>query len=139
MRWHMDFIYDRRGFGMLRLHDGGVEWEGMARTGSIDRTGRLVNALEPGEWLIRARTVPTRESAMWVVDPERGWKVRLHTLVNETHWTATGYLIHPDGGLPGTKGCIGLQGTDAPELRDKLDEILQHQATISVYVLREAP
>ena len=136
-RWHMQFRYDARGYGTLRFVDGDIEWEGCCRTGSIDKTGALVNAIPPGEWLIRARTVPTTEAAMWIAEPGRGWKVRLHRKAGD-NWESSRFLIHPDGGKPGTAGCIGIQGSDAPELRDIIDQVLNEQATISVYVSRDA-
>ena len=30
-----------------------------------------------------------------------------------------GFGIHPDGNLPGTKGCVGLQGADSKKFWDK--------------------
>ena len=135
-RWHIQFHYDRRGYGNLRLVDGGVEWEGCCRTGSIDLAGNLVHSIDPGEWLIRAHTIPTTEDSMWIFDKARGWKVRLHRKAGDA-WESTSYLIHPDGGRPGTRGCLGIQGTDAPELRDMIDQVLDGQATISVFVCRE--
>lgn len=132
-RWRLQFHYDARGYGILRLIDGCVGWEGCSRTGSIDKTGALVNAIPSGEWLIRARTAQTTEAAMWITDPARGWKVRLHRKAGED-WKSTSFLIHPDGGKPGTAGCIGIQESDAPELRDMIDHVLTQQATISVYI-----
>lgn len=130
-RWRIEFHYNYRGYGVLRLCNGSVQWEGLARTGSINDHGELVNALECREWLIRARPVHTREMAMWVDAPDNGWKVRLYKGTRPTS-----YLIHPDGGKGGTLGCIGIQGTDALELRDMIDSVLDQQATISVFVTR---
>ncbi len=33
--------------------------------------------------------------------------------------TRDGFGIHPDGNLPGTKGCVGLQGEDTKRFWDK--------------------
>lgn len=47
---------------------------------------------------------------------DRGWFLPLTpTFSTDRH----GFGIHPDGNLPGTKGCIGLQGADTKKFWDK--------------------
>ena len=48
-------------------------------------------------------------------------------------WLGTGNLgIHPDGNVPGTKGCIGVVDNDTKPLFDKLKQL---NASASVTVL----
>ncbi len=46
----------------------------------------------------------------------RGWFIPLESDFNTTRH---GFGIHPDGNLPGTKGCVGLQGDDIKKFWDK--------------------
>ena len=52
------------------------------------------------------------------VDPSngRGWYL---PLVPKFSTSRHGFGIHPDGNLPGTKGCLGLQGKDIWRFWDK--------------------
>lgn len=123
------FHYDKRGHGDLTLYENGISiryWA--ARTGSIDNSGRLVNAIPQGIWSIKERTVWTDESAMVVNGT--GWKVRLFDPAG--NWTH--YLIHPDGGLPGSNGCIVLIGTIGLPLKERIDVIIKQQHEIKVEV-----
>lgn len=129
------FKYDESGRGMLELHnDSLIEIFVEARTGSINRKGKLVNAIRPGLWTIRNFTVDTTEKAMeW--ESGMGWKVRMWT--PEGKWSR--YLIHPDGGKSkgnGTKGCIGIQGNGI-DLRYDIDAIVALQDQIKVYINQE--
>lgn len=99
--YRITFDYDNRGYGDLIVYNGDEVidyWE--CRTGSIDLTGKLVNAICPGNWTGRVKSVDTTEIAM-VVDGF-GKKFRLWNQAGE--WT--NYLIHPDGNKPGSQGCI---------------------------------
>jgi hypothetical protein len=136
------FSYDRRGFGDLTLmrveHQDVIEsstelWRGAARTGSIDKTGKLVNALPVENWMGMEPPVKTTERAMWIDKPENGWKYRLYRNVKGV-WTWTRYLIHPDGNLPGTEGCIGILGQNALELYEMLMSIHTEVDSVMLYV-----
>lgn len=129
--YSMTFHYSRRGIGDLQLRKSGeIDRYWTARTGSINASGELINAIEPGVWKILEMTTYTDEAAM-IVDGI-GWKARLYTPDGEySH-----YLIHPDGGKPGTAGCIGLIGTNAMPLKELIDCILITQPQILVDVAR---
>ena len=125
----LNFKYNHYGHGHLELlQDGEVlrYWE--ARTGSIKPNGELVNAIPVGVWTGIEQPVDTAESAMVVQGI--GWKFRLWT--PEGKWSH--YLIHPDGGLPGSAGCIVLVGTVGIPLRERLKAIIKEQKSINVTV-----
>jgi hypothetical protein len=65
-----------------------------------------------------------------------GWKVRLYKVVDGEP-VFTHYLIHPDGGLPGSKGCIVIQGTDAESFRVEIDKAIVKCGRVPVEVRRE--
>jgi len=133
--WYLEFRYDTRGFGMLRLHqDHLIPLEYAARTGSIDRQLYLVHSIPFGVWTITEPPVDTDEVAM-TIEPGLGWKVRM--LTPEGLWSR--YLIHPDGNRPGTAGCIGIQGESALDLKQRIAEILNAQKEIPVYVNTPIP
>ncbi|HEB94106.1 MAG TPA: hypothetical protein ENI94_11700 [Gammaproteobacteria bacterium] len=46
----------------------------------------------------------------------RGWFLPLSAKFSTARY---GFGIHPDGNLPGTKGCVGLQGGDIKKFWDK--------------------
>ncbi|WNO10476.1 L,D-transpeptidase [Teredinibacter sp. KSP-S5-2] len=46
----------------------------------------------------------------------RGWFLPLTPKFSTTRH---GFGIHPDGNLPGTKGCVGIQGDDIKKFWDK--------------------
>lgn len=130
--YSLKFDYDRKGRGdLVLLKDNELIRSWPCRTGSINQKLELVNALEPTEWQILAPSEWTTESAMCV--DGKGWKIRLYTADGRfTH-----YLLHPDGGLGGTKGCIGIIGTVAIPLKELLDEILLSQISIKVSVTKK--
>lgn len=47
---------------------------------------------------------------------KNGWFIPLTPTFSTNR---TGFGIHPDGNLPGTKGCIGLQNSDTKLFWDK--------------------
>jgi hypothetical protein len=46
----------------------------------------------------------------------RGWFIPLEAKFSTSRF---GFGIHPDGNLPGTKGCLGLQGDDIDKFYSK--------------------
>lgn len=128
MRKYLTFKTDERGFGKLTLHTDGFDFSFDARTGSISTSGKLINNISSGIWTIKEQPVDTEEIAMVVAGI--GWKARLYT--PEGNWSH--YLIHPDGNLPGTLGCIGIQKTNAVFLRDAIKQAIAEQQTIRCYV-----
>jgi len=130
------FEYGVAGFGALVLHNNSlVELQHWARTGSRNRKGKLVKAIPLGLWAIRRPSVDTTEAGM-TITPGMGWKVRLyrHRPGKTPEWGWTHYLIHPDGNLPGTLGCVGLQDSDGVVMRNYIDRVLLTQELIEVRV-----
>jgi hypothetical protein len=133
MTYRIEFNMDGRGFGLLRLFNGDIiEQEYNARSGSIDNSGRLCNAIQPYPWAIIEPPVATDEQGM-VITSGSGWKVRLW-LADSGAWMRTHTLLHPDGGLGGTAGCIGLIRNDGTVLKDTLARILKEQSEIFVTI-----
>lgn len=138
MSYSLTFSYNREGRGYLRLLNGDVvDLQHYCRTGSINTAGKLVNALRPDVWYIIDAPVSTTEPPM-VITKGNGWKIRLWLrLGSSTRYERTRYLIHPDGNLPGTEGCIGCIKTDALDLRKALERIQKEQRVIPVTVISE--
>lgn len=133
--YYFKFNYDRRGFGDLELHnDSLTAMSIVCRTGSINKDGMLVNAIAESVWRIMEPPVDTDEYGMHI-HPGEGWKVRLFR--EDGSWTS--FLMHPDGGKPGSLGCIVFQGTDARDLKQRIEEIMKKQKEILVYVNCEPP
>ena len=128
---YLEFQPDARGFGRLVMHnDSLMIHDYPARTGYISARGSLINAISSGVWTGRTPPVMTIERAMWIAGPDHGWKYRLWD--PRGRWTH--FLIHPDGNLPGSDGCIVIQGTDAPELFQTLTKIYTLQKIIPVFI-----
>lgn len=138
MEIKLRFIYDHLGWGELvgfgypigytDVNNMCPEFHYRSRTGSIDRNGKLVNALPIGVWYIIDKPVSTEEEAMKIT-PGNGWKVRLYDQFRKY----TSYLIHPDSGKPGTRGCIGIQG-EALDLKQYLTLVLNKQKEVKVFI-----
>lgn len=125
----LSFEYDLRGFGPLVMHYDFKEirsWK--CRTGSINKQGELINAIAPGTWTGREYPRITDEVAMVVNGV--GWKWRLWD--SNGNWTH--YLIHPDGHVPGSLGCIVTLNSSATDLRDMLRIIMHYTEAIEVIV-----
>lgn len=145
MAWYLKFEYDAQGRGELVMDYGDYRHshpkEYLARTGSINANGELVNALPSGQWFITCRPVETDEPPM-VLDEGQGWKVRLYKPAGMGEYERTHYLIHPDGSADkkhprnGTTGCIGLAETYI-SLKHLIHEILQHQENICLSVTQK--
>jgi hypothetical protein len=120
------------GRGRLQVWlDETVVCESAARTGSVDASGELVKWIHPGEWWILQPSQDTKENAM--VIGNIGWKIRLWEKEGP-RYRFTHYLIHPDGGLPGSLGCI-VTPTLCLELRETIDTILKdHQNKIPLII-----
>ena len=125
-KYRMKFEYDKRGYGYLELWCQAVminKW--YARSGSCDKTGKLVNAINPHIWYIIDGPVPPHKSEydkMYVKKKQgKGWKIRLWPIPTpKEHDPTSHYLIHPDGNKPGTSGCIGIQKSNAVDLHNWL-------------------
>src|SRR4030042_1134179 len=105
----LSFEYNIHGYGDLILrYREDVLCALLSRTGSLDAGGRLINAINPQTWYISSGPedpVPEECVAMFVKNqPGIGWKWRLwpYPAPND-HLPISHYLIHPDGGLPGSK------------------------------------
>ena len=133
--YYLTFVYDERGFGQLQLHnDSLIPLEYRCRTGSINRDGELVRAIEPGPWWVVGNPAWTTEEAM-TITPGKGWKVRMYREIDGS-MIYHGFLIHPDGNVPGTLGCLGIQNDDALILKERIEQILKRQNKIQVVVTR---
>jgi RHS repeat-associated protein len=87
-------------------------------------------ALPPGEYsgnTLRTRTNPamTREGIGWSLNLDPNFETE-RTLLR----------IHPDGNVPGTEGCIGIQAPKAAlsALQNRLQQFLNKAGNIPVYV-----
>jgi hypothetical protein len=133
----LNFLFDARGFGDLVLLAGDgttVLDKYVARTGSISKGDALINPLPIDIYVIPEKTLPTNEAGMWIGDASQGWKARLWRQQPNGTRIATHLLIHPDGGMPGTLGCIGIQGSNAISLRHELDKLINMQGYIPMTV-----
>ena len=129
-KYHLEFDYDVFGRGKLEVFDEGRRIMSYnTRTGSIRTDGSLANPIPIGDWSIQEATVDTSEQGMYIA-PGAGWKARLYTPKGK--WSH--FLIHPDGGRGGTMGCLGVQNTDAPELRAKIDQMVREQGVVPMVV-----
>lgn len=124
------FHYNDLGKGHLAIHkDVDNLLITPARSGSIDRDGKLQNVIKSGKWLVKTPHEKTDEKGMKIKPDDYGWKTRLYTDKGEyTH-----YLIHPDGNLPGSLGCI-VTPDMAYDVRDIIDKILEKVDEIPVYI-----
>jgi hypothetical protein len=137
----LQFIYDKRGYGSLVLeHADGTMNQWKARSGYVDTEGNLQHCIEPGTWYVLFRPVWTPEEAM-ARTPGLGWKVQLWRDTGDLRqYTYNGFLIHPDGGKPGSVGCIVLIDDADPDglrLMGLIENILRDQDAIAVHVEEE--
>lgn len=136
MAWWIYFEYNARGAGEIVVeHDNGDRFTWSAATGSIGTYGNLKNAIAPGRWFIIDRPVATTEPGM-VTRKGEGWKARLYQPGADGQYIYTHYLIHPDGGLRGSLGCI-VTPDSALKLRDLINAILDEQENIAVIISAE--
>jgi len=118
-RFRLSFEYNVEGFGDLILYyNNDVMGVWLTRTGSRDSRGILQNAIEPAVWYIVSdpeNPVPSEYDRMFVSGQQGiGWKWRLWPYpVHRDHDPISHFLIHPDGNLPGTLGCLGIQNSNA--------------------------
>lgn len=129
-RPYIEFHYSDTGKGTLVIHRSCDDTKVFqARSGSIDSLGRLKNVIDKGVWWILKPHEFTTEKGMMIKGHKSSWKTRLYNKnKNYTH-----YLIHPDGNLPGSRGCIVTPGISL-DLRDIIDEMLKEVNEIPVYI-----
>ena len=129
-RPYLTFHYNDLGRGNIVLYKNCDEvMVKPARSGSIDGYGKLRNVIPAGKWIIKTKHEFTSEKGMCPKGITKSWKTRLYN----KHGDFTHYLIHPDGNLPGSLGCI-VTPDMAYDLRDIIDEILEEVNEIPVYV-----
>jgi hypothetical protein len=134
MKW-LEFKHDYRGFGDLVLRsDEHMIDSYHCRSGSISRNGTLKNAIESGDWFLADLSVDTDEPGMSAISGMSGWKIRLWRIDESGQLVFTHYLIHPDGGKPGSLGCIVIQGSNALSFRHELDNAVREQGRVAVKV-----
>ena len=130
-RPYIVFNFNERGRGNIVLYGSCDEvMVEEARSGSVDSLGRLKNVIAKGKWIIKKKHEVTSEKGMIIKGGSKvSWKTRLYNKnADFTH-----YLIHPDGNLPGSLGCI-VTPDMALELRDEINELLDIVDEIPVYV-----
>lgn len=123
-KYGFQFHYNFRGHGYLVLLKNNKPrkvWS--ARTGSIGKDGKLKNALKDQLWYLISKPVTAHKSEydrMCILNvPGFAWKWRLWPIPcprDHSYSARSRLLIHPDGGKGGTRGCLGLLGTNAMEL-----------------------
>ncbi|GMQ45187.1 hypothetical protein [Vibrio sp. 10N] len=106
----LSFVKTARAKGSREI--GFLYWEGERYRVVTGGYGK--GAIPDGEFTIRVRQVAvgTKENMLsGFVNPlnGRGWFIPLTPNFATSRF---GFGIHPDGNLPGTKGCLGLQGND---------------------------
>lgn len=69
-------------------------------------SGGLGAHIPPGEYDLQALVVDTRSTFCDPTHPKDCWFIPLNPHVKMKR---RGFGVHPDGGPPGTHGCIGLQ------------------------------
>lgn len=134
------FEYDKFGFGDLIIYgesDSLILSVG-ARTGSLDSNRALINAIPLGDWYIVDDPVDTDEKAM-LVNGKTGKKVRLYRKDdNSNGFIYTHYLIHYDGNLPGSAGCIVIiDSRDYHAFFTELIEAKRIDGTIKLIVTKK--
>ena len=135
----LEFFYGIYGFGDLRLLDGDVQIDDyQARCGSVGKDGKLKKPTPPGEYAIIEPSVDTTEPGMIMHPGDIGWKIRLYRVMPDGSLKFTHLLIHIDGGLGGSLGCIVIPGTYGNSLRHELDGALKAFGRIPVIVKYEA-
>ena len=137
--YKVTFEYDKKGYGDLVVWQDDNELDRWAcRTGSLDKTGLLKNAIPCEVWRVKGPSVATTEIACIVSG--YGRKIRLWRMV-KGKWAWTRYLFHPDGRLPGTEGCVApIRSTPVKRLKELftlLDRICEDQGTVLLEVTNE--
>lgn len=135
-RYFLYFEYDKKGFGDLLLIDDEdtTKMQYACRTGSIDGDGEFVNQCPAGLYLIMALDGPVATGNPAMIAPNQrgfGWLAPLYRSGEKTE-----FAIHPRSERLEAPG-IGLIGTNAKSLFDRLIEILKNQSDIRVYVTKE--
>lgn len=93
-------------------------------------SGGLAEHLPPGEYDIGKTIIDTRPDFCDSAVPGSCWFIRLTPRFKIKR---RGFGVHPDGGPPGTHGCIGLQpGCDMQRARGLLEEGARQGDTLRV-------
>lgn len=103
---------------------GHAHWQKSAVSGNV--SGRLVpgnnGALPPGfyELPVPPEVQSKKEKMGAYCDPKGNcWS---QVIIPQFSTSRDGLLIHPDGNVPGTQGCIGLTGEDTSGVEDFLKD-----------------
>ncbi|MDP2522061.1 L,D-transpeptidase [Neptunomonas phycophila] len=88
---------------------------------SVITGGYGLGEIPNGSYIVKTRNVAEGDSTTMksgFLNPAtgRGWFIPLEAKFNTSRF---GFGIHPDGNLPGTKGCLGLQGDDIDKFFSK--------------------
>lgn len=117
MAIQIKFVKKKKGEGSRMI--GALEWgkdEYKVVTGGYGK-----GQIPDGMYEVKARNVAvgnnnTMQSGFVNPLTARGWFIPLTPKFSTIR---DGFGIHPDGNLPGTKGCLGLQGEDTKKFWDK--------------------
>ena len=143
-RWYFEFAYETMGAtqelgrGDLILNEGNIPiFEFEARTGSVNKEGKLINAIPPGIWTGREPSVPTKEPGMVVDRSKTAFKWRLWD--SEGNWTH--YLFHADEPPGGSLGCVVTDKKygNCAILYKRIDKIFVKQHIIPVFINMDVP
>jgi hypothetical protein len=113
------FVFTKRGQGQGSRVVGALQWgneEFRAVTGGYGR-----GPLPDGKYEVKIRHAVTGDASSMnsgYVDPltGQGWFLPLSPTFSTER---SGFGIHPDGNLPGTLGCIGVEGTHCQSFWNK--------------------
>jgi len=108
------FIFDKSDKKLHWIEDD-PGWESPPTISWNATTGPFGNPLPIGWYYLTGEETPAASESNSMTDTcGNKYKFRLHP---QFPTSSTGLLIHPDGGEPGTEGCIGVQGC-TKSLRD---------------------
>jgi len=123
------------GRGVIELwHDNTLEFWASARTGSVSKELKLINPIHQADWWIIEKSVDTDEPGMCIGG--MGWKIRFWLKAGPMY-RHTHYLLHPDGTLPGSLGCI-VTPTVCLELRNLIDGVLKDKQDKIPLIINES-
>ena len=117
--------------GTLQLVSPGGEVIG---TYQFNNGGGGRGYLPSGTYTVTAKEPLAEDDVAGMTVDGIGYKYRVHTAsgseqIPDSRYTTprTGILIHPDGGYPGTNGCIGIigDGSVQTDFMQKLDSLMQ--------------
>lgn len=123
-----DFIYDKKS---RKLTGHGETWEVRSGIpGEYTPTPNGLDTVPPGALMSGQAGLGVPHDPKYAKAP---FAYRDKKGFSWFFWLGKGDLgIHPDGNVPGTKGCIGIVEADTRPLFNKLKSLSQRQITVQV-------